>query len=658
MNKNQKTRLEITRLVSEIRSGFKAIGQKSEQVADSPKNCEINSISSLLRDLGDLIEGPSTQRLVAKAGGVGLAMEAIQGNPPLHVNIRTCAAYLIACMTDWNEENQNSFDRAGVLPILVEILASAGRKSDNASRRGADQLTKSAADAIRTLCTRQPDRKNRVIRLGAIPALLHLMRDPDAPETQKCFAVECLYCLCRGHEPTSAIYKTIIKIPGLKSALLDVLQSGSDNLQGIGADLTEELMVGSGSADLMEDRKMHKILINLLSNSNLDVGSKAARVLSAIIKLGNQSDMTIPNSSMQSQLAISIPPLLAMLQPGSSFKSQAMAAGTLTNLTCTHEKNIRIAFHAGAIPLLLDLLQSAPYSLVHVNSMGALRNLLILPGTVDQFLEHGGAQILVSIIASSSAGVELTQLALAGIANMSQSNSQQARNLIVQAGAIPWLSILTNSGSEFSRVDIDTRELALASLLELARSSDGSTGSQIRIVQSGALLTLLPFLTMSHSLESGSNLMSDKDKTVSERRKHLATSLSCHLFQGLVQAQARMKERQTAGPLTELGDLFEDLLSSNDPARSVLAASHMTRYALSLPKQLCDDSDVPSRQCWGCGKEQNRLHYSIFKKPIKDLKLLQCSGCSVATYCSRECQSAHWKVCHKKQCASLRDSEL
>ena len=161
MNKNQKTRLEITRLVSEIRSGFKAFGQKSAAAADdppgqrseqqAPKNCEI---ASLLRDLGDICEGPSTRSLVAKAGGVALVMQALGGSPPLHdLDVRTCATYLIACMTDQHEENRNSFDRAGVLPILIEILAWAGRQSDRASRQGADQMTRLAVDAIRTLCT-------------------------------------------------------------------------------------------------------------------------------------------------------------------------------------------------------------------------------------------------------------------------------------------------------------------------------------------------------------------------------------------------------------------------------------------------------------------------------------------------------------------------
>ncbi|TBU41820.1 hypothetical protein BD309DRAFT_867577 [Dichomitus squalens] len=36
------------------------------------------------------------------------------------------------------------------------------------------------------------------------------------------------------------------------------------------------------------------------------------------------------------------------------------------------------------------------------------------------------------------------------------------------------------------------------------------------------------------------------------------------------------------------------------------------------------------------------------------LKLFRCSGCSVATYCSKECQKAHWRDGHKEACATYK----
>jgi len=37
-------------------------------------------------------------------------------------------------------------------------------------------------------------------------------------------------------------------------------------------------------------------------------------------------------------------------------------------------------------------------------------------------------------------------------------------------------------------------------------------------------------------------------------------------------------------------------------------------------------------------------------------KLLQCAGCNIARYCSRECQKAAWKSGHKMSCREMRDS--
>ncbi|KAI9060747.1 hypothetical protein FKP32DRAFT_1577368 [Trametes sanguinea] len=38
-----------------------------------------------------------------------------------------------------------------------------------------------------------------------------------------------------------------------------------------------------------------------------------------------------------------------------------------------------------------------------------------------------------------------------------------------------------------------------------------------------------------------------------------------------------------------------------------------------------------------------------------DAKLLRCSRCSIATYCSKECQLAHWRAGHKIQCGAYAD---
>ncbi len=39
-------------------------------------------------------------------------------------------------------------------------------------------------------------------------------------------------------------------------------------------------------------------------------------------------------------------------------------------------------------------------------------------------------------------------------------------------------------------------------------------------------------------------------------------------------------------------------------------------------------------------------------KKARELKT--CGGCKMVYYCSMECQTKHWKSCHKKECKKLR----
>ena len=49
--------------------------------------------------------------------------------------------------------------------------------------------------------------------------------------------------------------------------------------------------------------------------------------------------------------------------------------------------------------------------------------------------------------------------------------------------------------------------------------------------------------------------------------------------------------------------------------------------------------------CATCGKQ------NVDKKSGKIIKLKLCSGCHTVAYCSRSCQTKHWKKGHKKNCA-------
>ena len=59
-----------------------------------------------------------------------------------------------------------------------------------------------------------------------------------------------------------------------------------------------------------------------------------------------------------------------------------------------------------------------------------------------------------------------------------------------------------------------------------------------------------------------------------------------------------------------------------------------------MEKAMRDVKKRLMRNCEGCG---------VIRKGLK-----KCGRCKVARYCSRECQSSHWKA-HKKECKSLEN---
>ncbi|EFR01962.1 hypothetical protein MGYG_04963 [Nannizzia gypsea CBS 118893] len=58
--------------------------------------------------------------------------------------------------------------------------------------------------------------------------------------------------------------------------------------------------------------------------------------------------------------------------------------------------------------------------------------------------------------------------------------------------------------------------------------------------------------------------------------------------------------------------------------------------------QILEPLDLKKRLCSNCGK-----------KPGSGTKLLRCSGCKIAEYCSKECQREDWKVTHKSVCKMM-----
>ena len=61
---------------------------------------------------------------------------------------------------------------------------------------------------------------------------------------------------------------------------------------------------------------------------------------------------------------------------------------------------------------------------------------------------------------------------------------------------------------------------------------------------------------------------------------------------------------------------------------------------------IVEEVPFPDRTCMNCDKTQSG-------SVIGPLKFKVCSECRSATYCSKECHQAHWKV-HKPVCRSLK----
>lgn len=63
-------------------------------------------------------------------------------------------------------------------------------------------------------------------------------------------------------------------------------------------------------------------------------------------------------------------------------------------------------------------------------------------------------------------------------------------------------------------------------------------------------------------------------------------------------------------------------------------------------------SSSKKKGCWNCGKTPAAAANN------KDPPLMRCTRCQRALYCSRDCQVAHWKSGHKKECPQLQAKKM
>lgn len=74
----------------------------------------------------------------------------------------------------------------------------------------------------------------------------------------------------------------------------------------------------------------------------------------------------------------------------------------------------------------------------------------------------------------------------------------------------------------------------------------------------------------------------------------------------------------------------------------------------TLSKTYHANKDV---KCWSCGsgtlQPPDTAKESKLESTSVDPELKKCAACKMAHYCSKECQTAHWKEAHKRSCKAM-----
>ncbi|TRM64636.1 hypothetical protein BD626DRAFT_568353 [Schizophyllum amplum] len=135
------------------------------------------------------------------------------------------------------------------------------------------------------------------------------------------------------------------------------------------------------------------------------------------------------------------------------------------------------------------------------------------------------------------------------------------------------------------------------------------------------------------------------DMIAESYQKRLSTALII-VFRGFVswRVLAAFHKKHGAEVVEKASELYE-----TNPMFVDLVAMYQARYPLLESTQV--ERRISRQHCLGCCPDQDGSGKCC--READTTKLLRCSNCWDAVYCSIQCQRVHWRQCHRKVCDTL-----
>ena len=347
--------------------------------------------------------------------------------------------------------------------------------------------------------------------------------------------------------------------------------------------------------------------------------------------------------------------LVQMLRSCSEV-AQRLAANALATLTAPNDGNRDKVVEAGAIPHLVQLLQSRSAE-VQDRATCVLGNIALDVKYKPRIVAAGALPSLVKLLRSTS--IDVQDQAASTLGNLAL-RAPTISLAIAAAGAIPDIIRLLPSASAV------VQEMAARALSVLVNEPDnraeiiaaGGVAPLTRLMLSGSdvLHNLASWTLMQldvHDVSSGMALvfLSEADATPPPAASR--PPIPVGNAPGSPEISAASASATSATPL--LASIVASLSIPASAATTSLSASVFQQQPQAPPQPTAQPAEPPAaapeekrkknndKPCWSCG--------------ATCMPLKKCSGCAVASYCGADCQKADWRA-HRTQCAGLKASSV